>query len=152
MTRQNERGVTLLEILIAMLLLGVALIGLAASFPLAMYGVTLGGYQTTATLLAQQSMEQARAKTYAAIFSSLDTGGGVCDTLGGGTFVDLGSTPVDSGSTPPPDPVYYPGFARCVSVQVGTPTATTTTVTVVVRFSAGGGDPIYTRLATIIAS
>jgi prepilin-type N-terminal cleavage/methylation domain-containing protein len=134
MERRSERGVTLLEILIAMLLLGIALVGLAASFPLAMFGVTLGGYQTTATLLAQQSLEQARAKTYATI-STLDTGGGVCTTAGGGTFAAV---------------TEFPGFERCVSAQTATPTATTTTVTVVVKFAAGGGDPIYTRLATII--
>jgi len=140
MARHDEQGVTLLEVLIAMLLLGVALVGLAASFPLAMYGVTLGGYQTTATLLALQSIEDARARAYANI-PSLDTGGGVCDTSGGGTFVSLAS------ATPP-----FEGFARCVSVQVGTPLATTTTVTVVVRFSSGGGDTIYTRVATVITT
>lgn len=137
MARQGERGVTLLELLIAMLLLGTALVGLAASFPLAMYGVTLGGYQTTATLLAQQPLEQARAVLYTNI-PTLATGGAVCDTSGNGTFVDLGSV-----ATP------FPGFDRCVSVQVGSPTASNTTVTVVVRFSTGGGAPIYTRLATM---
>ena len=54
MSHFNQRGVTLLELLVAMMLLATALVGLAASFPLLMQAVTLGGFQTTATLLAQQ--------------------------------------------------------------------------------------------------
>lgn len=133
MVRSDERGVTLLELMIALLLLAVALIGLAASFPLGMYGVTLGGFQTTATLLAQQAIEQARAGTYGGI-PSLATGG--CDASAGtGTYAAVPG---------------YPGFSRCISVQPATPTTTTTTFTVAVRFSTGGGAPVETRFATIL--
>lgn len=124
MGRTDERGVTLLELMVAMLLLAIALIGLAASFPLAMYGVTTGGYQTTATLLAQEGMELAKATPY-----------GSLPTLDTGSFVAV------------PE---FPGFARRITVAPGTPTPTTTTVTVVVRFSgtAGAND---TTVATVLS-
>jgi prepilin-type N-terminal cleavage/methylation domain-containing protein len=60
MLRRDERGVTLLELLLAMTLLAVVLVGLAASYPLAMFGVSVGGFRTTATLLAHQCIEIAK--------------------------------------------------------------------------------------------
>jgi prepilin-type N-terminal cleavage/methylation domain-containing protein len=60
MAKHGERGVTLLELLVAMTLLAVVLVGLAASYPLAMVGVSIGGFRTTATLLAGQCMELAK--------------------------------------------------------------------------------------------
>jgi prepilin-type N-terminal cleavage/methylation domain-containing protein len=137
MARADERGVTLLELLVALLLLAIALIGLAASFPLAMYGVTLGGYETTATLLAQEVVERAKGRPYPDV-PGFATGGTACSTTTG-TYVDLGS------ATPP-----FPGFSRCVSVQTATPTPTTTTLTVIVRYQSGGGEPVHTRLATVL--
>ncbi|HEV8310588.1 MAG TPA: prepilin-type N-terminal cleavage/methylation domain-containing protein [Methylomirabilota bacterium] len=133
MTR-NERGVTLLELLVAMMLLMVALLGLAASFPLAMFGVTTGGYQTTATLLAQAAVEQAKATPYAGLngMAGVSTGAPPCSS--GDYYVVTG----------------YSGFKRCIKVQVGAPTATSTTVTVVVRFTGGQGLN-DTTLATIFA-
>ncbi len=124
MGRTDELGVTLLELMVAMLLLAIALIGLAASFPLAMYGVTTGGFQTTATLLAQEGVELAKATPYSAL-PAIDTG-------------DFVAVPG------------YAGFTRRITVAQGTPTATTTTVTVVVRFSgsAGAND---TTVATILS-
>jgi prepilin-type N-terminal cleavage/methylation domain-containing protein len=61
MTHLNERGVTLVELLVAIMLLAIALAGLASSYPLAMQAVTGGGYQTAATLLAQQCIELAKS-------------------------------------------------------------------------------------------
>jgi len=135
MAGMDQRGVTLIELMVAMLLLTIALLGLAASFPYALYGVTAGGYQTTATLLAQQVIESAKGTAYGNI-STLDTGGGDCTS--GGTYAAVAG---------------YDGFTRCVFVQVSNPTTYTTTVTTVVRFSGGGaGSPIYdTTLVTILA-
>lgn len=129
MACRGQEGITVVELLVAMSLLAIALIGLAASFPYAMYGVIAGGYQTTATLLAQQSIETAKATDYASL-SSLGTGG----------FV------VVSG---------YDGFQRSVTVGTGSPTAQTSTITVVVRFTGVGGvgtGTIYdTTLVTILS-
>lgn len=124
----NEHGVTLIELLMAMMLLVIALVGLAASFPLAMYGVTSGGFVTTSTLLAQKCIDNAKAMAYDQIPTALPT---VC------------------GSGPVPG---YSGFTQTITISPGVPTATTTTVTVTVRFtSQAGGAPNDTTLATILA-
>jgi len=60
MLPRSERGVTLLELLLAMTLLAIVLVGLAASYPLAMVGVTIGGFRTAAGLLAQQCLDVAK--------------------------------------------------------------------------------------------
>jgi prepilin-type N-terminal cleavage/methylation domain-containing protein len=121
MRHMDERGVTLVELMVAMMLLTVAFVALAASFPYAMFGVVAGGYQTTATLLSQQSIDRARNTLYSNL-STLSTSGGTGTCGGGtGTFVSV------SG---------YDGFRRCVDVQTGTSTAT---VTVVTRFTGIGG-------------
>ena len=59
MRRRDQRGVTMVELLVAMVLMAVALLVLAATFPYAMYGVVASGFQTTATLLAQEAIERA---------------------------------------------------------------------------------------------
>ncbi len=125
----NERGVTLIELMVVMMLLTIALVGLAASFPLAMFGVLTGGNQTTATLLAQQCIDNAKALAYA--YTQIPT-----------------VLPVvcPSGGVP-----NYPGFTRTLVIQTGVPTATTTTITVSVQFtSQAGGAPNITTLATIL--
>jgi len=126
MMRWNERGMTLLELLIAMMLLATALVGLGASFPLAMIGVNVGGFQTTATLLAQQSIEIAKDTPYA-LLPTLDTGG----------FIIV--------------PAYGAGFTRQVTVLPANPNPNTTTVTAVVRFTGGAGGINDTTIATIIS-
>src|SRR5262245_39114308 len=67
MRRLNQRGVTLVELMVAMILMAIALLALAASIPYALYGVVASGFQTTATLLAQEVIERAKAADYDAI-------------------------------------------------------------------------------------
>ncbi len=121
----GQRGVTMVELIVAMLLLAIGLVGMAAAVPYAMYGVLAGGYQTTATLLAQQAIDLARSTGYDNL-PTLKTGAASCSG-GSGTFAAVTG---------------FAGFTRCISVDVGT---STTTVTVVVRFRSGptGGGPIY---------
>ena len=81
-TSCSERGVTLLELLVAMTLLAIALVGLAASFPLSMYGVASGGYQTSATLFGQQCLDIAKNVPWTSVTgTNLDTW---CPSPGGG--------------------------------------------------------------------
>jgi prepilin-type N-terminal cleavage/methylation domain-containing protein len=135
MTLRGERGVTMIELLIALMLLTIALLGLAASFPYSMQGVVAGGYQTTATLLAQQSIDQARGELYERL-CGMDTGGSFASVPG------------------------YAGFTRRIDVTPapaacpGTPSGVTTTeVSVVVRFvgiaGMGAGTIWDTTLMTI---
>ena len=60
MKRHDQRGVTMVELMVAMVLMAVALLALAASSPYALYGVVASGFQTTATLLAQEAIERAK--------------------------------------------------------------------------------------------
>lgn len=138
MIRRDQRGVTLVELMVAMILMAVALLGLAASIPYALYGVVASGFQTTATLLAQEAIERAKAADYASI-SSLSFDG------------SSGSLPGDCNGTGNFHAVTaFAGFTRCVAVQTATPTSTTTTITVVVDFSGSVPNPIYkTTVVTI---
>lgn len=143
MGRLDERGITLLELLVAMTLLVIALVGLAATFPLAMFGITTGGYQTTATLLAQQGIEQAKAVNYAALATWTGPDGTV------GSFV----VPVADPNVSPP--LTFAGFLRRTTVGVGlaggAPSDTTAVISVTVRFVGGGGENIDTTVATVLA-
>jgi prepilin-type N-terminal cleavage/methylation domain-containing protein len=136
--RRDERGVTIIELMVAMVLMAIALLGLAASIPYALYGVVASGFQTTATLLAQEAIERVKAADYASMASlSFDGSTGFLPPAcsGSGDFRTV------SG---------FGGFARCVAIQAGTPTSTTTTITVVVDFSGSVPNPIYrTTVVTI---
>jgi type IV pilus assembly protein PilV len=61
-----ERGVTLVEILIAIAIIGIALAGLAVVVPVSTYGVHEARQLSTATFLAEQMIERARASAWTA--------------------------------------------------------------------------------------
>jgi prepilin-type N-terminal cleavage/methylation domain-containing protein len=125
LSHPDERGLTLIELLIAIVLLAVALTGLAASYPLAMQAVTDGGSRIAATLLAQQCIELAKSTPY--------------DRL-----------PIDLAPSCPVHPAGYAGFTRTLTVAPGVPTGTTTTVTVEVGYRGGPGSA-RTAVATILS-
>jgi len=71
----REEGLTLVELLTAMVILTIALVGVAASvayqtvgvsssLPMGQAAVTRGHYVTTATMLAQERLEQVKRATY----------------------------------------------------------------------------------------
>ena len=64
MTVMNERGLTLAEILVAVGIIGLGLVGLAVVIPVSTYGVQEGSQLTTATFLAEQMIERARASAW----------------------------------------------------------------------------------------
>jgi prepilin-type N-terminal cleavage/methylation domain-containing protein len=138
MKRPDDQGVTIVELMVAMVLMAVALLALAASIPYAMYGVVASGFQTTATLLAQEAIERAKAADYGSI-ANLSFDG------------SSGTLPGDCNSTGSFHQVPgFAGFSRCVAVEPGTPSSTTTTITVVVDFSGSVPNPIYkTTVVTI---
>jgi prepilin-type N-terminal cleavage/methylation domain-containing protein len=130
----DQGGATLVELMVALILLSIALTGMGAAMPYGVHPVVAGGFQTTATLLSQQGIDVARNTLYTNL-STLATGGG--SDCSGGTFTTVTG---------------FPGFARCIAVSVG---ASTTTVTVVTRFTGVGGvgtGTIYdATLVTILA-
>jgi prepilin-type N-terminal cleavage/methylation domain-containing protein len=139
--RLDQRGVTLMELMVAMILMSIALLAVAASVPYAMYGVVASGFQTTATLLAQEAIERAKAADY----------GSIADLSFDGSSGTLPADCTASGSFRPV--AAYSGFTRCVAVQTGSPTSTTTTITAVVEFSGSVPNPIWrTTVMTIRAN
>jgi prepilin-type N-terminal cleavage/methylation domain-containing protein len=62
----NERGLTLAEILVAVAIIGLGLVGLAVVIPVSSYGVQEGSQLSTATFLAEQMIERARASAWTA--------------------------------------------------------------------------------------
>ena len=138
MRRLDQRGATMVELMVAMILLTIALVALAASIPYAMYGVVASGFQTTATLLAQEAIERAKAADYGSIASLQFDGSAVQSTAC--TSGDLHTVTA------------FGGFGRCVQVEVGQPTTTTTRITAVVEYQGSVPNPIWrTTLATIRA-
>lgn len=56
----NQRGMTLAEILVAIVIIGVGLAALASAIPISTYGIQEGSQLSTATFLANQRLEQVR--------------------------------------------------------------------------------------------
>ncbi|PYN99335.1 MAG: hypothetical protein DMD91_12890 [Candidatus Rokuibacteriota bacterium] len=59
-TITNERGLTLVEILVAAAVIGIGLVGLMAVVPISSYGLYEGNSLTRATFLAEQKMEEVK--------------------------------------------------------------------------------------------
>ena len=62
----DERGLTLVEILIALVVISVGLIGIAIVVPVSSEAIQQGGQLSRATFLAEQTLEQARTATWTA--------------------------------------------------------------------------------------
>src|SRR5262245_25112233 len=56
----DQRGLTIVEILLAVVIIGVGLVALSSAIPLAAYGIQEGNQLSTATFLANQRLEQIR--------------------------------------------------------------------------------------------
>jgi hypothetical protein len=57
---KDQQGATLMEVMIAVGIIGVGLWALSAAIPLAAYGIHEGSHLSTATFLANQRLEQVR--------------------------------------------------------------------------------------------
>ena len=62
----DERGLTLVEILIALVVISVGLVGIAIVVPVSSEAIQQGGQLSRATFLAEQTLEQARPATWTA--------------------------------------------------------------------------------------
>ena len=146
----DERGLTLAEILVALAVLGLGLVGLAVVIPVSSYGVQEGNQLSTAAFLAEQMIERTRATTWTGTPATDCLGVSTGDTApvptgatcGGATTTQFADEPVVSG---------YPAYRRTVRVASCAVTAcngvTSTTlrrVTVTVTYrglSAAGQAP-----------
>ncbi|MBI4635488.1 MAG: type II secretion system protein [Candidatus Rokubacteria bacterium] len=117
---RNERGLTLAEILAAVAVIGIGLVGLAVVIPIASYGLQEGNQLSTATFLAEQRLEQVKNAVWQASAPTNDcigvsanataaptvpyAGGDSCNGAAATTFPDEANVPG------------YTGYARNVRV------------------------------------
>jgi len=62
----DERGLSLVEILVAVAIIAIGLVGVAVVVPVSSYGVQEGNQLSTATFLAEQRLEEIRSAPWAA--------------------------------------------------------------------------------------
>jgi type II secretory pathway pseudopilin PulG len=102
--RKNEAGASLIEVMVSMLLLSVALLGLAVAFPQSRIAVQGGSQLTTATNLGRRVLEEMRNVRYTATI----------DDITGTNFPAQGYGGIAD----------FPTFRRTVDIQNNTPEAT----------------------------
>ena len=131
MTIRRQSGLSLVELMVALLLLGVALMGLAAAFAPGRMAIQQGDQATTATFLARQVLEDMRNRAY-----------------------DLDSDELVNGATFPATTGYggitnYPNYRRTITFVNNSPEPGTKTVTVAVIYRNSSGMEQSVTLTTI---
>ncbi len=119
----DERGLTLIEVLVAAGILGVGLLALMGLVPISTYGLHEGAQLSTATFLAEQKLEELRAARWSATPAidclGLSVGGTQAPTSA--TCSRQGPTPCTTGAACEISPdesaiAGYPAFARMVRI------------------------------------
>lgn len=128
-TLKDRRGFTLVEILIAVFILAVALIGLVSVTVMIINANDFSRRMTTATTLAKDRVEQVKKLSY--------------NNVTAGTTTDYFNADSSAGSTG----AY---FTRVMTVTADTPAANMKTVVVVVSWNWGGTRQVTLR--TIIGA
>jgi prepilin-type N-terminal cleavage/methylation domain-containing protein len=131
MTMRRDAGLSMVELMVALMLLGIALMGLAAAFGPGRMAVQQGDQATTATFLARQVMEDMRNRAY-----------------------DLDSDELVNGATFPAASAYgslsgFPSYRRTITFANDTPEAGTKTATVVIFYRNSSGVEQSVTLSTI---
>jgi prepilin-type N-terminal cleavage/methylation domain-containing protein len=131
MTIRRQAGLSLVELMVALLLLGVALMGLAAAFAPGRMAIQQGDQSTTATFLARQMLESMRNRAY-----------------------DQDSDELVNGTTFPASTGYggitnYPYFRRTITFANDSPMTGTKTATVVITYRNSSGTEQSVTLTTI---
>jgi len=146
----GERGFTLIEVLLAIAILTIAVLGVAgatalqsgigAGLTIGQAAVTRGNYVTTATMLAQERLEQLKRLTYTLSTDNISPD----PTPTGFEDEDFNSI---SG---------YANFRREVRVQTGVPASNMKTITVTVKMKLpkefGIGPQESVSISTLIAA
>ena len=131
--RPGESGSTLAELLVAVAILSIGLLGVTGALGIQSGGiaagmstggatVTRGYYESVATMMAQERLEQVKQLQYTAGPPAVDQFG--ADPIPAG-FADENAGTIAG----------FPNFARQVRVTTGVPAANMKTITVTVTFS-----------------
>ena len=99
---RDARGMTLVEVLVAIGIIGVGLAALASAIPISTYGIQEGNQLSTATFLANQRLEQVRNAAW--------TQTPAVDNLG--VSSSSTSAPQSSGTTTFPDESSVTGYTQ----------------------------------------
>lgn len=134
MSLRRDAGISLVELMVALLLLGVALMGLGAAFVPGRMAIQSGDQATTATYLARRTLEEMRNRAY-------DTG---TDDINATNFP--ASTGYGSG-----DLAGYPNYRRTIGITNDSPMAGTKTVTVTIIYRNSSGVEQPVTLSSIFA-
>ena len=102
MTIRRQSGLSLVELMVALLLLGVALMGMAAAFAPGRMAIQQGDQATTATFLARQVLEDMRNRAYDQDSDELVNGATFPAATGYGGITDSAfvRTPTTAGRSP----------------------------------------------------
>jgi prepilin-type N-terminal cleavage/methylation domain-containing protein len=92
----DQRGMTVAEILVALVIISVGLVGLASVLPISSYGIQQGNQLSTATFLAEQRLEQIKGLAWTASPNVDCLGASSNWSFGGG-----GATPTIPYTNPP---------------------------------------------------
>lgn len=133
MTIRRQAGLSLVELMVALLLLGVALMGLAAAFAPGRMAIQQGDQATTATFLARRALEDMRNRAY-----DQDTD----ELVNGATFP--AATGYGAG-----DLAGYPNYRRTITFVDNSPEIGTKTATVAVIYRDSSGTERSVTLTTI---
>jgi len=118
---QTKKGFTLIEVLVAMLVLAIGLLGLATLATTVINGNAFSNEMTTATTLAQEKLEDIQGQGYASVSSTNENYGSITS---------------------------YSAYKRVASVATDSPATGMKTVTVTVSWDA---DAHSVALKTILA-
>jgi prepilin-type N-terminal cleavage/methylation domain-containing protein len=121
MTLRRQSGLSLIELMVALLLLGVALMGLAAAFGPGRMAIQAGDQATTATFLARQMIEDMRDKAYDQDADELVNGADYPASTGYGSITN------------------YPSYRRTITFTNDSPDVGTKIATVVIVYKNSGG-------------
>lgn len=121
MMRRGQAGLSLVELMVALLLLSVALMGLAAAFAPGRMAIQSGDQITTATFLARQMIEDMRDRAYDQDGDELINGADYPASTGYGSITN------------------YPTYRRTITFTNDSPAVGTKTATVVIFYRNSGG-------------
>lgn len=133
MTIRRQAGLSLVELMVALLLLGVALMGLAAAFGPSRMAIQQGDQATTATFLARRVLEDMRNRAYDQDTDELVNGATFPATTGYGGITS------------------YPNYRRTITFANNAPEIGTKTATVVVIYRNSSGTEQSVTLTMIFA-
>ena len=108
----NQQGITIVELVLAIVIIGVGLVALSSAIPIAAYGIQEGNQLSTATFLANQRLEQVRNSQWRATPA--------VDTLGlsaSGTSAPVGAGGAVTFPDETPMAAPFGGYSRVVRIS-----------------------------------